>query len=149
VKIRTSPVTTDVMTQHFARNRETLETLARLGVGDGVELALAFAYRTAGPRADHELAAFLRRETAYEIEVELEGVSGTTTPMPVTRTELDDWVWKMVVLGHDHGGCLFDGWTATVAAGGQRRHGGMTRAQARQPLGGTTPRPQVLAYPRS
>lgn len=146
MKIRTSTVTDEVMARHFARNGETWEALARLGAGDGAELALRFAYGTAGARADSELAEFLQRETGYEIEIEQEGVAGKTPPMWATRAVLDDWVWKMVVLGHNHGGCVFDGWTATVTTGGNREHVGVPRAQTWQHrIEVTAPRAEVLA----
>ncbi len=113
----TVDVMADVMAHHVARNEQTWEALVRLGVHEGAELALAFAYGTAGPEADRELAKFLEREAEYEVEIESEGVAGRTKPMPASPAALNDWVRKMVFAGHEHGGCIFDGWTATVPAG--------------------------------
>jgi hypothetical protein len=118
VKIQSSSPTAEMIARHLARNEQTWETLVRLGVHDGAELELAFAFGTAGPEGDRELAKFLQRETEYEIEIESEGVAGQTPPMRASRAALDEWVRKMVLVGHEHGGCSFDGWTTTIAVGG-------------------------------
>lgn len=111
----------ELLRRHLALNAQTWGALVRLGVRDGDELALAFAYATAGPEADRELAGFLERETAYAIELEPGGVTGRTVPMPVSAAALDDWVRSMMRAGQDHGGCAFDGWTTTVQAAAPRR----------------------------
>jgi nucleotide-binding universal stress UspA family protein len=99
------------------QNAVTWDALAGLGVREGAELGLEFAYESGGPAADRVLAEFLRNETGYEVEVEPQGVTGETPPMPVSPAALDEWVERMVRAGHSHGGCLFDGWTATLSAG--------------------------------
>ena len=42
-------------------------------------------------------------------------------PMPVSPAALDEWVTRMVLAGHEHGGCAFDGWTATLPPGAVNR----------------------------
>jgi len=105
----------EVIAREIAQNKQTWDALARLGVREGTELALEFVYETAGLAADRVLAEFLGGE-GYEVEIEPGGVSGQTMPMPVSPAALDDWVARMVLAGHEHGGCAFDGWTATLSA---------------------------------
>jgi nucleotide-binding universal stress UspA family protein len=107
----------EVIAREVAQNRETWAALQRLGVTEGAELRLEFVYESGGEAADRELAEYLRRETGYEVRVEPGGVTGATPPTVVDPQALDDWVARMVVAGHEHGGCAFDGWTATVSAG--------------------------------
>ncbi len=107
----------EVIAREVAQNRETWEALERLGVAAGAKLRLEFVYETGGEAGDRELAGYLRRETDYDVEIETGGVTGQTRPMSVDAQALDDWVAWMVFAGHDHGGCAFDGWTATVSAG--------------------------------
>jgi hypothetical protein len=95
----------DLLAQHLARNARTWAMLERLGVREGAELPLAFAFEGGG-------AALVRRledELGYTAEVDTDGVSGCTTPMPVSPRALDDWVASMLRLG------AFSGWTATVS----------------------------------
>jgi nucleotide-binding universal stress UspA family protein len=110
----------EVIAREVAQNTQTWEALGRLGVRAGTELTLEFVYETGGPEADRELAEFLRGEAGCEVEVESGGVSGRTAPIPVSPAALDEWVARMVFAGHEHGGCIFDGWTATVSAGSAR-----------------------------
>jgi nucleotide-binding universal stress UspA family protein len=107
----------EVIARETAQNAKSWDVLARLGVREGTELALEFLFDTGGLAGDRELAAFLRSETGYEVTIEPGGVTGHTPPMPVSPTALDEWVTKMVLAGHEHGGCAFDGWTATLSAG--------------------------------
>jgi hypothetical protein len=94
----------DLLARHLAQNARTWAVLERLGVCEGDELSLAFAFRGGGTAlADH-----LRGELGYTAEVEVEGVSGCTTPMVVSPRALDEWVAEMLRLG------AFSGWTATV-----------------------------------
>ena len=111
----------EVIARETAKSARTWEALLRLGVVEGVELALEFGYESGGPAADRVLAEFLRRETGYKVEVDPEGITGWTPPIPVSPSSLDEWVTKMVLAGHDHGGSIFDGWTATLSAGRSRR----------------------------
>ena len=105
----------EVLALELARNARTWAALERLGVGDGTELALDFFYETAGPEADRELAAYLRREPGYEVVIEPDGVSGRTKPMSLSLASLDEWVVTMLRSSREHGGCAFSGWTATVS----------------------------------
>jgi nucleotide-binding universal stress UspA family protein len=108
----------EVIAREVAQNAQTWEALGRLGVREGTELTLEFVYETGGAAADRELAEFLRGEAGCEVEVESGGVRGKTKPTPVSPAALDEWVARMVFAGHEHGGCVFDGWTATVSARG-------------------------------
>jgi nucleotide-binding universal stress UspA family protein len=107
----------EVIAREHARNAETWDALVRLGVDDGSALALEFVYETSGEDADRALADYLQREHGYAVEVESGGVTGQTPPIPVSPTGLDAWVETMVLAGHEHGGCVFGGWTATLQAG--------------------------------
>ena len=98
----------DLLAKHLAQNARTWAVLARLVVREGAELSLAFAFEARGPAADEMLAEQLRHELGYTAEVDQDGVSGLTTPMPVSPRALDDWVSSMLRLG------AFSGWTATV-----------------------------------
>jgi hypothetical protein len=109
----------ELIAREQARNAETWEALVRLGVREGRELALEFVYETGGVDADRALAAHLRTTYAYEAVVESNGVTGETTPMAVSPAVLDAWIVTMVLAGHEHGPCAFDGWTATVSAGSE------------------------------
>jgi nucleotide-binding universal stress UspA family protein len=104
----------EVIAREIAQNAQTWDALASLGVCEGTELVLEFVYETAGPAADRVLAEFLGGE-GYEVEIEPVGVSGHTRPTPVSQAALDEWVTRMVLAGHEHGGCAFDGWTATLS----------------------------------
>jgi nucleotide-binding universal stress UspA family protein len=106
-----------VIAQSLQQTAATWAALVELGVRPGDELALEFVYASNGEVADHELAAYLRDSAGYDVEVEAEGVSGQTRPMATGPALLDGWVRTMVCAGHEHGGCVFDGWTATVSAG--------------------------------
>jgi hypothetical protein len=98
----------DLLAKHLAKNAQTWAVLERLGVREETELSLAFAFEARGPDADETLAEQLRHELGYTAEVDEDGVSGCTTPMPVSPRALDDWVSSMLRLG------AFSGWTATV-----------------------------------
>ena len=107
----------ELIERERAKSARTWEVLQRLGLDAGTEIALEFGYESGGPAADRVLAEFLRRETGYRVEVESDGITGWTAPILVSPSSVDEWVAKMVVAGHDHGGCRFNGWTATLAAG--------------------------------
>jgi hypothetical protein len=98
----------DLLARHRARNARTWAVLERLGVEEGAELALSFAFASAGPVVDRSLVDHLRHELGYVAEVEPDGVSGRTMPMSVSPRLLDEWVASMLRLG------AFRGWTATV-----------------------------------
>jgi hypothetical protein len=98
----------DLLAKHLAQNARTWAVLARLGVREGAELSLAFAFEALGPAADEMLAEQLRHELGYTAEVDEDGVSGCTMPMPVSPRALGEWVSSMLRLG------AFSGWTATV-----------------------------------
>ena len=106
----------EVLAREVAENARTWEALERLGVRDGAELTLEFAYESGGPTSDRVLAEYLRDENGYEVEVDPEGITGWTPPFPVSPAVLDEWVTRMVLAGREHGGCAFGGWTATISA---------------------------------
>lgn len=120
MNIRKLTLTPEVIARHLERNEQTWNALVRLGVGVGTQLELAFAYGTAGSEADRELARFLQRETEYTIAIEPQGVAGATPPMAASPAALGEWVKRMVLAGHEHGGCVFDGWTTRVATRSRR-----------------------------
>jgi nucleotide-binding universal stress UspA family protein len=107
----------ELIERERAQNVRTWEALCRLGVEQGRELPLEFVYETGGAAADRELAAYLRSETDYEVTLERGGVSGLSSPLALSLDALDGWVARMVLAGYEHGGCAFDGWTATLHAG--------------------------------
>ncbi len=107
----------ETLERELEQNSRTWASLCRLGVKEGAELPLRFCFNSAGLEADRALAEFLRDEAGYDVMIEKEGVSGSTSPMTLGPAALDAWVSAMVQAGHDHGGCLFSGWMATVSAG--------------------------------
>jgi hypothetical protein len=94
----------DLLAKHLAQNARTWAVLQQLGVREGAELSLSFAFRGGGAA----LAEHLTHELGYTAEAEAEGVSGCTTPMALSPRALDEWVGAMLRLG------AFSGWTATV-----------------------------------
>jgi hypothetical protein len=107
----------EVISGEIAQNAKSWAALRRLGVRDGDELPLVFHFETAGAQADSDLAEFLRSEAGYEIVIERDGLTGWTPPIALGRAALDDWVRKLLYASYAHGGCVFAGWTATVAVG--------------------------------
>jgi hypothetical protein len=89
---------------------------------DEREWRLGFIYLAPGEQEAQELAAFLREETDYEVEVRsqrprrLAGqewlVVGATQPTLVTLELINEWVEWMVAAGAATGPCAFDGWAA-------------------------------------
>jgi hypothetical protein len=89
---------------------------------DEHEWRLGFIYLAPGEHEAQELAAFLREQTNYEVEVRsqrprrLAGqewlVVGATQPTLVTLELINEWVEWMVAAGATAGPCAFDGWTA-------------------------------------
>lgn len=89
---------------------------------DRRELRLGFVYLAPGEGAAQDLAAFLRAQTDYDVEVHAQRVGdaptpawlvvGATQPTFVTLDLLDDWVQWMVAAGAAEGPCAFDGWAA-------------------------------------
>jgi len=110
-----------VLARQDAENAETWEMLQRLGIREGSELPLEFVYESGGPAADRVLAEFLRNESGYKAEVDADGITGWTPPIALSPAALDGWTETMVRAGHEHGGCVFSGWTAALAAGPSRR----------------------------
>ena len=115
----------EVLARQSAENAETWEMLQRLGVSEGNELPLEFVYESGGPAADRVLAEFLRSEAGYRAEVDADGITGWTPPMALSPAALDGWTETMMREGHDHGGCVFAGWTASPAAGADGRRPGV------------------------
>lgn len=108
----------ELIALEIAENARSWKALARLGVREGAELPLEFVYESGGPAADRVLAEFLRTDRRYEVEIAPEGITGWTLPMPLSPSALDEWVTQMVLAGREHGGCAFDGWTATISRRG-------------------------------
>jgi hypothetical protein len=95
-------------------NPETWGALREHGVTEQTELRLDFFYMAPDRESAETLARFLRDETDYEVEANAEGVAGSTQTTTVSAEVLDDWVTWMVLAGHEHGRCEFDGWGAEV-----------------------------------
>ncbi len=104
--------------------RENPEAWARF-VDQGLdedELRLGFIYLAPSEEAACELAAFLRAETDYDVEVHDQRIGkvkkptwlvvGATQPTLLTLELLDGWVEWMVAAGAAQGPCAFDGWAA-------------------------------------
>lgn len=111
----------ELIALEIAENERGWKALTRLGVSEGAELPLEFVYESGGPAADRVLAEFLQTDRQYKVEVAPEGITGWTPPIAVSPSVLDEWVRQMVLAGHEHGGCAFDGWTATISAPRGRR----------------------------
>lgn len=83
---------------------------------------LGFIYLAPGEQEAEDLAAFLRAETDYEVEVRSQRprklatrewlVIGATQPTAVSLELLNEWVEWMVAAGAAAGPCAFDGWAA-------------------------------------
>jgi hypothetical protein len=105
------------------RNDETWKRFREHGI-DAQQLRLGFAYLSPGEEEAQDLAAFLRAQTDYVVEVHAQGdadepawvVVGHTQPTSLRRELLDDWVEWMVAAGAAEGPCAFDGWTAQVVS---------------------------------
>ena len=105
------------------RNREIWAGLQAQGVDEQTELRLGFVYASPGLTEARELAAFLREETDYDVEVRARDehggeedwvVMGATQPTAVSLQLLDDWVEWMIAAGAAEGPCAFDGWAAQL-----------------------------------
>lgn len=94
---------------------------SRLELGDEVALRLTFVYLAPGEQEAERLAAYLRSETDYDVDVRPRGtgngealqwlVGGVTQPTDITLEILDAWVQWMIAAGAAEGPCAFDGWT--------------------------------------
>ena len=104
----------DIVAHQRAMNRDTWAALQENGVTDGMQLRLDFFYVAPRRGASDELAGFLRAETDYDVRADDTSVSGSTKPTTVSPRMLDDWVEWMVLAGHEHGRCEFDGWGAAI-----------------------------------
>jgi nucleotide-binding universal stress UspA family protein len=111
----------ELIALEIAENARSWKALTRLGLREGAELSLEFVYESGGPASDRVLAEFLHTDRQYKVDVAPEGITGWTPPMPLSPSALDEWVTQMVVAGQEHGGCAFDGWTATISAPRGRR----------------------------
>jgi hypothetical protein len=107
----------DVIAQQRAMNRQTWEALQTHGVTEETELRLDFAYLAPGPTEAEDLAAFIRAETDYDVRADKTSVEGNTQPTFVSPDVLDEWVTWMVLAGHEHGCCKFDGWGTALPQG--------------------------------
>ena len=107
------------------RNREIWAELQDKGVDEQTELRLGFIYASPGLSEARDLAAFLRSETDYEVDVRAQRddgeetwfVMGTTQPTTVDPALLDEWVGWMIAAGATEGPCAFDGWAAQLLEG--------------------------------
>lgn len=108
----------------LSRNRDIWAGLQERLDADS-QLRLGFIYVAPGEPEAHELVAFLRAETDYDVDVRArrddgpEGevswlVMGTTQPTPLTLELLDDWVQWMIAAGAVEGPCAFDGCVAQL-----------------------------------
>jgi hypothetical protein len=104
----------DVLARQLAMNQQTWTALQAHGVTEETELRLDFTYKATGLDKADELGGFLRVETDYEVRTDDTSVSGTTQATAVSPGVLDQWVTWMVLAGHEHGRCEFDGWGTAV-----------------------------------
>ncbi len=101
------------------RNEESWARFRENGI-DRQQLRLGFVYLAPGESEGRQLAAFLREQTDYVVEVHAQGddaepawlVVGHTQPTFVSLELLNDWVEWMVAAGAAEGPCAFDGWAA-------------------------------------
>ena len=100
----------EVVAQQKVMNRQTWEVLQTRGVDETRMLRLDFAYDAESREQAEDLAAFLRRETDYDVRIDGRGVVGSTQPTTISPGILDEWVTWMVLAGHENGRCKFDGW---------------------------------------
>ena len=87
-------------------------------------MRLGFIYLSPGMLEAEQLAAFLREQTDYEVQVRSQReageeesqwlVVGGTQPTELSLELLDDWVEWMVAAGATEGPCAFDGWAAQL-----------------------------------
>ncbi len=91
---------------------------------DDVPMRLGFVYMAPGMVEAEHLAAFLRAETDYEVDVRPQPrddsedsqwlVVGGTQPTELSLELLDEWVEWMIAAGATEGPCVFDGWAAQL-----------------------------------
>jgi hypothetical protein len=110
-----------VLARQLAMNAQTWRVLQEQGVDAASMLTLEFFYRPSDQAEAEQLAAFLRADTDYEVDVVSQNrgvfgkgfsVMGKTQPTGVSLETLNDWVRWMVIAGVDKGPCEFDGWGA-------------------------------------
>ena len=105
------------------KNLQIWAELEKHGIAEDSELRLGFVYIAPGEEEAQSLAAFLRRETDYDLDArpreggdEEWAVIGTTQQTSVSREQLDDWVEWMIAAGAAEGPCAFDGWAAQLVS---------------------------------
>ncbi|MDQ8043390.1 MAG: ribonuclease E inhibitor RraB [Solirubrobacteraceae bacterium] len=114
----------ETLARQLAMTPQTWAALQSHGVDESTPLRLDFLFRAPAEQAAEELAAFLKLETDYAIEVDFErdadgepvdwSVAGSTDPTAVSQAILEDWVRWLVAAGASYGPCVFDGWGAAV-----------------------------------
>ena len=114
-----------MLAAQLAMNEQTWQALQAHGAGGDSELRLDFFYDAPNHAQADALAAFIQRETDYDVSVNSSGggllrkkdlaVTGTTQPTRVSQDILDQWVTWMVAAGFEYG-CEFDGWGAQMGA---------------------------------
>jgi Regulator of ribonuclease activity B len=110
-----------VLARQLAMNAQTWRALQEHGVNAASMVTLDFFYRPSGQAEAEQLAAFLRADTDYDVDVVSQNrgtfgkgfsVIGKTQPTAVSLEILNDWVGRMVNAGVEKGPCEFDGWGA-------------------------------------
>jgi hypothetical protein len=110
-----------VLARQLAMNVQSWRVLQEDGVDAASMLTLEFFYIPSGQAEAEQLAAFLRADTDYEVDVVSQrrgtfgngfSVMGKTQPTGVSLEILNDWVRWMVTAGVEKGPCEFDGWGA-------------------------------------
>jgi hypothetical protein len=110
-----------VLARQLAMNAPTWAALQEHGADAASVLTLEYFYRPSGQAEAEQLAAFLRTDTDYDVDVVSQNrglfgngfsVLGKTQPAGVSLEILNDWVRWMVIAGVENGPCEFDGWGA-------------------------------------
>ena len=110
--------------QQRAMNAETWKALTGAGISEGTPLRLDFLFDAPDHPSAQALTDYLTQSLNYWAAPRTERrllrrrwvVFGRTTPVPVSRGFLDEWVETMIRAGVEHGGCDFDGWGTEASA---------------------------------
>jgi len=110
-----------LLAKQLVMNEQTWQTLAAHGVTESDEVRLDFAFAAPDRSAAQSLAAVLRDQTDYDVEIQSSGgvlrkiwsVTGSTQRTQISPTILNQWVDWMVTAGL-HQDCEFDGWGTQI-----------------------------------
>jgi len=110
-----------ILATQLTMNRQIWAVLQQHGLTEQSQLRLDFSYIAPNKHAAEALAAFIQKQTDYDVRVELDGsflsrkwrVEGTTQLTVVSPEILDQWVTWMVTVGKESV-CDFDGWGSPV-----------------------------------